>query len=259
MAVRLFTRLWRVERRPRASVTFAGVFNRWLKLSRAAVVAAAAHAAASAPATAQDADASFTLVAFGDSLVAGFGLSIEDGFAPQLERWLHDQGLDHVIVVNAGVSGDTTAAGLARLDWSIGDEADAVILELGANDMLRGLPTEIARANLDAMLVRLAERELPTLLVGMRAMRNWGEEYARDFNAIYPELAEAHDVALYDFFFEGLAPEGVDAEAAGLEDAAALMQPDGIHPNADGVARIVAAIGPAVVDLIERAETDQGS
>lgn len=184
------------------------------------------------------APAPVTLAAFGDSLTAGYGLAAEEGFTPVLERWLNANGAGPVRVINAGVSGDTTSGGLARLDWSIGDEVDGVILELGANDALRGIDPSIARDNLDAMLARLSERGLPTLLTGMYAPRNWGDEYVEAFEGMYPALAEKHGVPLYPFFLEGVAGDP------------ALNQPDGIHPNAEGVERLVAAIGPAIRDLV---------
>lgn len=208
------------------------------RFNRAAALALALMAA---PALGDDAAAPVTLVAFGDSLIHGYGLPAEDGFVPQLQAWLDANGAGPVAVVNAGVSGDTTSGGLARLDWSIGAEADAVILELGANDALRGVDPAITRANLDAMLTRLAERALPTLLVGMMAPRNWGPEYVEAFEPIYPELAAKHDAPLYPFMLEGLVGER------------ALFQPDGLHPNAEGVRILVALMGPAVKDLVERA------
>lgn len=203
--------------------------------------------AGAAPASAEG--DTIVVAAFGDSLVAGFGLPVEDGFAPQLERWLHAQGATHVRVSNAGVSGDTTSGGLARLDWSIGSDVDAVILELGANDALRGVDPAIAEANLDAILSRLSERGLPVLLAGMRAPANWGADYADAFAAMYPALAERHGAALYPFFFAGLLDVDEDPAAAG-----AFVQPDGLHPNAAGVARIVDDIGPFVLALVAEVE-----
>lgn len=193
------------------------------------------------------ADERITLVAFGDSLVAGFGLPVEEGFAPQLEAWLVENGAGDVEVVNAGVSGDTTSAGLARLDWSIGPEADAVLLELGANDMLRGVDPAIARANLAEMIERLQARGLPVLLAGMASLRNWGADYAAAFDVMYPELAAEYDVPLYPFFLEGVAGDP------------ALNQDDGIHPSAAGVAVLVERIGPSILELIEAARQAQTS
>ena len=189
------------------------------------------------------ADDTLQIVALGDSLVAGYGLANSEGFVPQLQSALTADGHD-VEIINAGVSGDTTAAGLSRIDWSVGDEADAVLLELGGNDALRGIDPAQSRANLDAMLTRLNERGLPTLLVGMRAPANLGEHYAEAFNSIYPDLAEKHGVALYPYFYEGATDDPADAQA------------DGIHPSAAGVEVIVENMLPAVVALIEAAKTD---
>jgi acyl-CoA thioesterase-1 len=180
------------------------------------------------------------LVALGDSLTHGYGLAQDEGFVPQLQRWLAEQGAD-VEVVNMGVSGDTTAGGRARLDWALGDGADAVILELGGNDLLRGVDPATSRENLDAMLAELARREIPVLLAGLEAPLNYGPEYKEAFESMYAELAEQHGAILYPSFLEGIGP--------------ALMQPDGIHPNAEGVAGIVEAIGPAVLELLERARS----
>jgi len=180
------------------------------------------------------------LLAFGDSLVAGYGLAEEEGFTAVLERRLRAAG--HAVrVKNAGVSGDTTAGGRARLAWSLAEPADAVLLELGANDALRGLEPDQARSNLRAMLEELKKRNLPVLLVGMLAPPNLGPEYERAFNAIYPELAAEYGVPLYPFFLDGVAAN------------AALNQNDGIHPNAAGVEAIVERILPHVVRLLEDA------
>lgn len=185
------------------------------------------------------------LVAIGDSLTHGYGLQQEDGFVPQLERWLQAQGKD-VSVINMGVSGDTTEGGRARLDWALGDGADAVIVALGGNDLLRGIDPARSRENLDTMLGALAEKGIPTLLAGMQAPLNYGPEFKQDFDAMYPEVAEAHGAILYPSFLAGLVTETGTAED--------LMQSDGIHPNADGVALIVESIGPKVLELLARAE-----
>lgn len=184
-------------------------------------------------------DREIVLVAFGDSLTAGYEIAPEASFPAQLEKALRAEGY-RIKVVNAGVSGDTTAAGLARLDWSVPQEADAVIVELGANDALRGLPPDKARANLDAILTKLKQRGLPVLLAGMVAPRNMGPEYAEAFDSIYADLAEKHEVYIYPFFLEGIAGDKK------------LNLADGLHPNAKGVAVIVENIMPAVEDLIER-------
>lgn len=183
------------------------------------------------------------IAAFGDSLTAGYGLPAEDGFVPQLQDWLTAQGAD-VQVQNAGVSGDTTAGGVARLDWVLGPEVDAVILELGANDMLRGLDPAQAKENLDQMLAAITARDLPVLIAGMRAPPNYGADYQAAFDGMYGELAEKYAVPLYPFFLQGL---GSNVSIYALSQ---LMQADGLHPNADGVALIVADIGPHVLDLI---------
>lgn len=181
-----------------------------------------------------------TVVALGDSLTAGYGLPPEQGLVPQLQGWLTAAGAE-VTVVNAGVSGDTTAGGLSRLDWSLTPETDALMVTLGGNDMLRGLPPEEARANISAILAGAKAKGLPVLLVGMQAPGNYGAEYKAAFDAIYPELAAEFGATLYPFFFQGMT-EG-DADPALLRP---FMQEDGIHPNAEGVARIVADLGPAL-------------
>ncbi|MGF1550942.1 MAG: arylesterase [Paracoccaceae bacterium] len=186
------------------------------------------------------------VVALGDSLTAGYGLPQGEGFVPQLEGWLHENGAPEATVVNMGVSGDTTAGGRARLDWALADGADAVIVALGGNDLLRGLPPEETRANLDAILSTLDERGLPALIAGLPAPKNYGPEYEEAFNAIYPDLAEAYDAILVRNFL------------AGLEGDMSMMQSDGIHPNAEGVAAMVAAIGSRVLELIARAR-DEGA
>ncbi|SDX86915.1 arylesterase [Citreimonas salinaria] len=204
---------------------------------------------ASAPAQAQQTD----ILALGDSLTQGYGLIEQEGFVPQLREWLAERGHD-VRVVNAGVSGDTTAGGLSRVEWSLTPEIDAMIVALGGNDLLRGIAPEVARANLDGILQVAAERDLAVLLIGLTAPGNYGAAYKRDFDAMYPELAEEYDAVYLDDFFAGLrGPDG------GMPDAARFMQPDGIHPDATGVARIVETVGPKVEELIERADTQAGS
>ena len=182
------------------------------------------------------------LLAFGDSLTQGYGLRPEHAFPEQLERALGAEGWP-VRVINGGNSGDTTAAGLARLDWSLADQPDAVLLELGANDALRGIDPRKTRANLDAILARLGELDLPVLLAGMRAPRNLGSAYAESFDRIFPELAEAHRVQLYPFFLEGVALRP------------SLNQRDGVHPNRKGVSVIVERITPYVIRILEEAQT----
>ena len=204
---------------------------------RAALVALVALLALPAAAASAVA-APLRLLAYGDSLTHGYGLPAGETFPEQLEEALRDAGLD-VTVINAGNSGDTTAGGLARLDWALADDPDAVILELGANDGLRGLDPAATFDNLDAIMARFTEAGLPVLIAGMLAPPNLGREYGEAFNAVYPRLAEKYDSALYPFFLDGVAME------------ANLNQPDGIHPNAAGVAEIVKRIKPHVVRLLE--------
>jgi acyl-CoA thioesterase I len=189
-----------------------------------------------------------TLVALGDSLTAGYGLAPEQGYVPQLQDWLQAQGQD-VVVENAGVSGDTTAGGLARLDWSLTPDTDALIVNLGGNDLLRGLPPAEALANIDKILTEAETRNLPVLLVGLKALNNYGPDYKTEFDAIYPALAAKHQDLFYPDYFAPLKATGTDTQAL-----AKWMQGDGIHPNADGVAQIVADIGPHVIDLLEMAQ-----
>lgn len=186
------------------------------------------------------------LVALGDSLTQGYGLPVEDGLVPQLQGWLVAAGAN-VVVQNAGVSGDTTAGGRSRLDWSLAGGADALIVALGGNDLLRGLPPSETRANIDAILTSAEGRGLPVLLVGLPAPGNYGPEYKAAFDAIWPELAARHETLLLENL---LAP----IMALSLQERAdrALMQGDGIHPSAKGVKLVVAALGPKVLDLLAR-------
>lgn len=179
------------------------------------------------------ADKPIRIVAFGDSLTAGFRLAPADAFPAKLQRTLRARGLS-VEVANAGVSGDTTAAGLARIDWAVPDGTELVVLELGANDALRGLDPAAAHRNLDTIITRLKAKRASVLLAGMLAPKNWGDEYARRFDAIFPDLAARHGLTLYPFFLDGVAlrPE--------------LNLDDGLHPNARGVDVIVQRIAPVV-------------
>ena len=174
---------------------------------------------------------------FGDSLTAGYGLMPEQAFPARLEAWLKARGVP-ARVVNAGVSGDTTAGGLARLDWALADKPDLVILALGSNDALRGIPPSTVHANLDKMLEKIKATGAKVLILGMLAPPNWGEAYGRAFDKIYPELARAYGATLYPFFLEGVAMK---------RD---LNQPDGLHPNTRGVEVLVDRIGPVVAALI---------
>ncbi len=191
-----------------------------------------------------------TIAALGDSLTQGYGLVQEEGFVPQLEGWLRARGHD-VVVVNAGVSGDTTAGGLARVDWTLSPEVDAMIVALGGNDLLRGLPPEASRANLAGILDAAEAAEVEVLLVGLNAPGNYGPDYQQAFDSMYPELAEAYGVLHAESFLSGLqdAVEGDQAEAVRR-----YIQPDGIHPNAAGVSVIVEALGPRVEALIARTQ-----
>lgn len=181
------------------------------------------------------------IVAFGDSLTAGFMLQPSESFPAQLEKALKAKDRN-VRIENAGVSGDTTSDGLERFDWSIPDGTDAVILEFGANDALRGASAKRARANLEKIVIKLKERNIDVLLAGMAAPKNWGEDYPKAFDTIYPDLAKKYDLILYPFFLDGVA---MDAK---------LNLNDGMHPNAKGIAVIVERILPKVEELIGRAE-----
>jgi len=190
-----------------------------------------------------------TLAALGDSLTQGFGLPEEDGFVPRLRQWLAENGAQGVEVINAGVSGDTSAGGLARIGWTLGDDVDGLIVALGGNDVLRGIQPEVTASNLDGILQAADAAGVPVLLSGMRAPGNYGPEYKAEFDAIYPDLADEYGAILHPFFLRGL---GSDEDMTG---ARSLMQRDGLHPNAEGVARIVADIGPYVLELVERARS----
>ncbi len=178
------------------------------------------------------------LVVFGDSLVAGYGLDPGAAYPEQLNKRLQEKGIK-LEVINAGVSGDTTSSGLARLDWSVGDNADAVILELGANDALRGISPDVTEKNLDAMITSLKAKDVEVLLAGMMAPPNMGPSYGEAFNSIYARLAEKHDIAIYPFFLDGVVAD------------AKFNQPDGIHPTKEGIAVIVEKSMPAVMKLLE--------
>lgn len=179
------------------------------------------------------------IVAFGDSLTAGYGLPAQDTFPAKLQAALKARG-HNVEIENAGVSGDTASGGLSRLDWSIQDGTDAVIVELGANDMLRGVDPKVTRQALDEILARLKARNIAVLLCGMRAAPNLGAAYVRDFEAIFDDLAKKYDVVFYPFFLDGVATQ------------AKLALRDGMHPNAAGVDMIVSGILPKAEELIAR-------
>lgn len=188
-----------------------------------------------------------TVAALGDSLTQGYGLPVDQGLVPQLESWLVAQGLD-VTVINAGVSGDTSTGGLARVGWTLGAGVDAMIVELGANDMLRGLDPALTRANLAGILDAARMQGVEVLLVGVPAVDNYGPDYKAAFDAMFSDLADSYDVALYPDIFAALREgDGTgDIETARRD----FMQEDGIHPDAEGVARIVDDLGPAVAALV---------
>jgi acyl-CoA thioesterase-1 len=210
------------------------------------VAAAVACALALWAGPAAAADKPLNIVALGDSLTAGLGLANQDAFPAKLAQALAAKGIA-VTVSNAGVSGDTMSGGLARLDWSVPPETDAVILELGANDALRGLDPAVTRRALDAILAALARRNIPVLLCGMLAPRNMGADYARAFDPMYPELAKTYGAVLYPFFLDGVVTD------------AKLNQRDGLHPTAAGVDVIVAKILPQVEELIARVRAKPGT
>jgi len=191
------------------------------------------------------ADNTVKILAFGDSLTAGYGLSEADGFTVQLARALTKMGRK-VQVINGGVSGDTTTGGLARLDWSLADQPQVMLLELGGNDMLRGLPPETVHANLQQIIDKARQAKITVLLIGMRAAPNLGADYQQQFDAVYPALAKADGVLFYPFMLEGAIGDP------------ALMQGDGIHANAQGVAIIVQRILPSVLQALDQAQKPAG-
>lgn len=215
-----------------------------LRRGMAALVFTALAALSVAPAAAEP----VRIAALGDSLTQGYGLEQGQGLVPQLQAWLDAQGVQ-AVVLNAGVSGDTTAGGLSRLDWTLADRPDAVIVALGGNDMLRGIDPAAARANLSGILARLAAEGVPALLVGIAAPGNYGPDYRAAFAAIFPDLAAEHGAGLVPDLLAPITERLLAGQAIG-----ALMQADGIHPNAQGVALVVEALGPAVAELVARVE-----
>jgi len=224
-------------RKVRSPMGSYGTGGRWVQHLAALLVTMACLAW---PAFAA-ADTPLKIVALGDSLTAGLGLPARDAFPAKLQAALKTKGYD-VTIVNAGVSGDTAAAGLERLDWSVPDDADAAIVELGANDALRGLDPVLTQKALTTILDRLAAKRIPILLAGMLAPRNLGADYTAKFDRMYPALAANHPVVFYPFFLEGVAGDPH------------LNQGDGLHPAAAGVDVIVQRILPKVEELIARAK-----
>lgn len=187
-----------------------------------------------------------TLVAFGDSLTQGYGLPQEQGFVPQLQSYLTAAG-DDVIVINAGVSGDTTAGGAARIDWTLTGDVDGVIVNLGGNDLLRGLPPEETQANMDKIAAAIAAKGLPMLIVAMIAPPNYGADYQTTFDAIYPDIAAKYGAEVTPPYFTPITGGNPDPSAA-----RAFMQDDGIHPNVAGVAKLVEGHGPQIRALVAK-------
>lgn len=187
------------------------------------------------------------IAALGDSLTQGHGLAQEQGFVPQLQNWLTDHGAE-VRLINAGVSGDTTAGGLSRVAWTLTPDVDAMIVALGGNDLLRGLDPAVSRANVKGILQAAREADVDVLLIGMQAPGNFGPEYKAEFDSLYPQLAEEFGILFAESFFAGLNLTGSDPASARK-----FMQADGIHPNAEGVQSIVGELGPYVLQLAKNA------
>lgn len=187
-----------------------------------------------------------TMLALGDSLTAGYGLDQGKGFVPQLETWLRKNGKD-IKLVNGGVSGDTTVGGYARLGWSLSDDVDIVMVNLGGNDMLRGLPPSETRRNLTAIMAELEGRDLPTILIRVPGSLNFGPDDKAAYDAIFPELAQQHQALFIPNFFTAL-----EERAEGNTAMQDLMQPDGLHPTAFGVSLIVDQIGPQILDWLDK-------
>ena len=224
-----------------AALRSYGKRARLVQLFAAAACCLMALAAAAAPA-----ERPVKIVALGDSLTAGYQVPAGAAFPTRLEKALQAKGLK-VEIANAGVSGDTASGGLARLAWSVPDGTDAVIVELGANDMLRGIEPKVTRAAIEGILSQLQQRGIEVLLCGMLAAPNFGPDYAHAFDAIYPELASAHNVVFYPFFLDGIAADSK------------LNQRDGIHPTAAGIEAIVTRIMPKVEELVARVRAKRGS
>lgn len=224
---------------PRARTLVTHMTSTLSKLSLAWLLAGLAALAVATQSARAD---TVTIMALGDSLTAGFGLAPGEGFPAQLETALQEAGYD-VAVLDAGVSGDTTSGGLARLDWALTPETDAVIVQLGGNDALRGIDPSVTEQSLEGILTNLQDRELPTLLAGMLAPPNMGAAYGERFNLVFARLAERYGTVYYPFFLDGVAAQPD------------LNLPDGIHPTAEGIGLIVERILPYVEDLISRVGT----
>jgi acyl-CoA thioesterase-1 len=212
----------------------------WISVLRRVAIASVAVFLLGAPPA--PADAPVKVLAFGDSLTAGYGLKQGEGFADQLQAAFRKMGRQ-VTVINGGVSGDTSAGGLARIDWALQDKPQVVILELGANDMLRGVRPDATRANLAGIIEKAKAAGAKVLLCGMKAQRNLGADYVAQFDAIYPDLARQEGVALYPFFMDGI------VAADGTADRR-LLQGDGLHPTEAGAALIVQRLMPALLPLL---------
>jgi acyl-CoA thioesterase-1 len=197
---------------------------------------------AAGPATAE-----VRILAFGDSLTQGYGLPEAEGFVPRLQAWLDAHGASDVTIVNAGVSGDTSQGGLARIGWSLEDDIDGVIVALGGNDLLRGIDPRVTGANLDGILAAVEAKGLPMILAGLPAPPNYGEDYRKAFKRMYRDLAARHGAIYYPSFLAGM------GQGRSVRQIMRLMQPDGIHPNAAGVQAIVDHIGPVVLELVAEA------
>ena len=187
-----------------------------------------------------------TIAALGDSLTEGYGLPAADGLVPQLQNWLQLQGAD-VTLINAGVSGDTTAGGLSRVAWTLTPDVDAMIVALGGNDFLRGIDPAASRANLRGILEAAQAQDVPVLLVGLQATSNYGADFKTAFDSMYPDLATEFGTILFPSFFQGIMDAGGDVQVL-------YFQADGIHPNAEGVKLEVAAIGPVVLQLVDKVD-----
>ena len=187
------------------------------------------------------------ILALGDSLTAGYGLPDGEGFVPRLQAWLAANGAPDVVIVNGGVSGDTSAGGLARIDWALGDDIDGVIVELGANDMLRGIDPAVTRENLDGILDAIDARGLPAIVAGLPAPPNYPPDFRKAYKSMFRDLAKEHGAIYYSSFLAGL------GQGRGIREIMLLFQDDGLHPNAEGVQAIVDHIGPVVLRLVAEA------